>query len=91
MRARFHVLAASAVAVAGGIAFVGLVAPHLARRLVGADARRVFPLSLLIGAALLLAADTLAQSLPGVTLPVGAVLAVVGVPFFLYLLRRRPR
>lgn len=85
-------LAASSVAVVGGITFLGLIAPHIARRLVGADARRVFPLSMIIGAALLLAADTVAQLvLQPTTLPVGAVLALLGAPFFLYLARRRGR
>jgi iron complex transport system permease protein len=85
-------LAAGAVSVVGGIAFLGLVAPHLARRLTGADARRVFPLSLVLGAGLLVGADILAQvALPGVQLPVGAVVAALGAPFFLYLLGRRLR
>jgi iron complex transport system permease protein len=85
-------LAAGAVAIVGGIAFLGLVAPHLARRITGADARRVFPLSTVIGAGLLVGADILAQvALPGVQLPVGAVVAVLGAPFFLYLLWRRLR
>jgi iron complex transport system permease protein len=85
-------LAAGAVSIVGGIAFLGLVAPHLARRITGADARRVFPLSVVIGAGLLVGADILAQvALPGVQLPVGAVVAVLGAPFFLYLLRRRLR
>jgi iron complex transport system permease protein len=84
-------LAASAVAVVGGIVFVGLVAPHLARRTVGADARRLFPMSVLFGAGLLLAADIVSQTIiPSASLPVGAVLALVGAPFFLYLLFRRP-
>jgi iron complex transport system permease protein len=85
-------LAAGAVAIVGGIAFLGLVSPHLARRITGADARRVFPLSTVIGAGLLVGADILAQvALPGVQLPVGAVVAVLGAPFFLYLLWRRLR
>ncbi|HEX6817614.1 MAG TPA: iron ABC transporter permease [Ktedonobacterales bacterium] len=85
-------LATAAVSVVGGITFLGLVAPHIARRIVGADARRLFPASVLLGAAILLAADMIAQVVlwPN-TLPVGAVLAVVGAPFFLYLLSRRAR
>lgn len=82
-------LAAGAVAIVGGVAFLGLIAPHIARRITGADARRVFPLSMLLGAGLMLAADILAQvALQPISLPVGAVLAVLGAPFFLYLLRR---
>ncbi|MGH7919796.1 MAG: FecCD family ABC transporter permease, partial [Candidatus Dormibacteraceae bacterium] len=85
-------VAAGAVAIVGGVVFLGLVAPHLARRITGADARRVFPLSIVIGSGLLVGADILAQVvLPGIQLPVGAVVAVLGAPFFLYLLRRRLR
>ncbi len=85
-------LAAGAVSIVGGITFLGLVAPHLARRITGADARRIFPLSMVIGAGLLVGADILAQvALNPIELPVGAVVAVLGAPFFLYLLRRRLR
>lgn len=92
-------LTAGAVAVVGGLGFIGLVGPHIARRLVGSDARRVFPLSALITAMLLLGADTLAQSLTfqistggtssRVGLPVGALTALLGAPFFLYLVWRK--
>lgn len=83
-------LTASAVAVVGGITFLGLLAPHLARRVVGADARRLFPFSMFVGAGILLAADTLTQAISQpVSIPVGAALALLGVPFFLYLIWRR--
>jgi iron complex transport system permease protein len=92
-------LTAGAIAVVGAIGFVGLIGPHLARRLVGEDARRVFPVSVVLSAGLLLGADTLAQLLtlnpPFATtpyragLPVGAVTALLGAPFFLYLLRQK--
>jgi iron complex transport system permease protein len=83
-------LAAGAVAIVGGIVFLGVVAPHLARRITGADARRVFPLSIVLGAGLLVGADILAQvAIPGAQLPAGAVVAMLGAPFFLYLLRQR--
>ncbi|MDE2694991.1 MAG: iron ABC transporter permease [Chloroflexota bacterium] len=95
------VLAAGAVSVSGAIAFVGLMAPNAARAVVGADARRVLPLSALIGCVLLLAADLVAQSLSikppipssayRVGLPVGAVLAVFGAPLLIILLRRSIR
>ncbi len=95
------VLAAGAVSVAGAIAFVGLMAPNAARAIVGADARRVLPLSALIGCVLLLAADLVAQSLSikppipsssyRVGLPVGAVLAVFGAPLLIILIRRSIR
>lgn len=77
---------AAAVAMSGLIGFVGLVVPHLVRLLVGPNARLLLPLSALFGASFLAFADLLAR-LPG-ELPVGVVTAVVGAPFFLYLLRR---
>ena len=74
---------------AGLIGFVGLVVPHLVRLVVGPNARRLLPLSVIWGASFLALADLVAR-LPG-ELPVGIVTAVVGAPFFLYLLRRLPR
>lgn len=96
-------LDAGAVAVVGPIGFVGLIGPHMARSLVGGDVRRMFPLSVLLAAMLLIAADILARTLTigwvgwltglnipdGAGLPVGAVTALLGAPFFLYLLLRR--
>jgi len=91
-------LTAGAVAVVGAIGFIGLIGPHIARRLIGDDARRVFLLSALLTAAILLGADVVAQGLtitppfPTTTaragLPVGAVTALLGAPFFLYLARK---
>ncbi len=84
-------LTAGAVSVIGAVSFVGLVAPHLTRRLVGQDARRLFPLTALLGAALLLVADILARGIVGIIdLPVGAVMALIGAPFLIYMLRQRP-
>jgi iron complex transport system permease protein len=83
-------LTASAVAVVGGITFLGLIAPHMARRVVGSDARRLFLFSMVLGADILLAADNVTQVISQpVTLPVGAALALLGVPFFPYLVWRR--
>jgi iron complex transport system permease protein len=80
-------LTASAVAIVGGIVFLGLIAPHIARRLVGIDARKLFPFSMIVGAGLMLAADTAAQAITHpLALPVGAVLALFGAPFFLVLI-----
>jgi iron complex transport system permease protein len=74
----------ASVAVAGSIGFVGLVAPHLVRRLVGSDPARVLVPAALAGAALLLAADIAVRLAPGVVeIKVGVVTALVGVPFFL--------
>ncbi len=84
------ILTAAAVSVVGALGFLGLIAPHLARRLVGNDARRLFPLSALMGSVLLMMADILARALTRlVDLPVGAVMALLGAPFLIYLLRRR--
>jgi iron complex transport system permease protein len=77
---------AAAVAVSGLIGFVGLVVPHVVRLVVGPNARVVLPLSALGGAALLAYADLAARLLGEI--PVGVVTAVIGAPFFLFLLRR---
>ena len=80
--------AASAVAVSGLIGFVGIIVPHVARRLAGPSYRLVLPLSLLIGAGFLVLADTLARTAvsPG-ELPIGVVTALVGSPVFIWILR----
>ncbi|MBI2763930.1 MAG: iron chelate uptake ABC transporter family permease subunit [Chloroflexi bacterium] len=77
---------AAAVAISGLIGFVGLVAPHVVRLLVGPNARLVLPLAALLGASLMVGADLVARLLGEI--PVGVVTAVVGAPFFLALLRR---
>ena len=84
------VLCGAATAVTGPIAFVGLVVPHFCRMLVGPDHRWLLPFSALGGAALLLAADVIGRVVarPG-EVPVGIVTAVIGAPFFIWLLRRR--
>ncbi len=83
-------LAAGAVATAGPIAFVGLIAPHVARALTGPDYRWILPYSALIGAILLLAGDVLGRVVarPG-EVEVGIVSALVGAPVFIALVRRR--
>jgi iron complex transport system permease protein len=81
---------AISVALAGTIAFVGLVVPHIIRLLIGPDHRFLLPVSALGGAILLLLADTLARTLLSpVELPVGLVTAFLGAPFFISLLRNR--
>jgi ABC-type Fe3+-siderophore transport system permease subunit len=77
---------AAAVAISGLIGFVGLVVPHVVRLVVGPAAHRVVPLSAILGAALLSAADLVARLVGDV--PVGVVTALLGAPFFLFLLRR---
>ncbi|QDI92079.1 iron ABC transporter permease [Salicibibacter halophilus] len=82
----------AAVAVAGIIGFIGLVIPHITRALVGLDYRYILPCSAILGSLLLVIADILARlvNAPYET-PVGAITALVGVPFFLYLARREGR
>ena len=83
---------AAAVAFTGIIGFVGLVVPHIMRRLWGGDARRLMPLSILGGAAFLLLADILARTLMAPQeLPVGIITALAGAPFFLLILRQSRR
>ena len=85
-------LAGGAVAVAGPIAFVGLVIPHVARFLVGADYRWILPYSTLLGAIFLVASDVAARLvLQPIELPVGVMTALIGGPFFVYLVRWRVR
>ena len=82
-------LTAGAITLSGSIGFVGLVIPHLVRLIVGADHRILLPASALSGGALLIIADTLARTiLSPQQLPVGILTALIGVPLFLYLLRR---
>ncbi|MCC6928610.1 MAG: iron ABC transporter permease [Gemmatimonadaceae bacterium] len=82
------ILAAATVAVAGLVGFVGLMVPHLARSLVGARARPVLIASALCGAILVVAADVAARTVRApAELPLGAVTALLGVPFFLWRLR----
>jgi iron complex transport system permease protein len=76
----------AAVAISGTIGFVGLVVPHLLRLAIGPDHRLLLPASLLFGASLLTLADLGARLVGGV--PVGIITALIGAPFFLYLLRR---
>ena len=83
-------MTAAAVAVAGMIGFVGLVVPHMMRLIVGADHRYLIPASALGGASILLLTDAAARTLiPPLEIPVGALTALFGAPYFLYLLKRR--
>ncbi|WP_318351359.1 iron-dicitrate ABC transporter permease FecC [Klebsiella quasipneumoniae] len=83
-------LVGACVSVAGPVAFISLLVPHLARFWAGFDQRNVLPVSMLLGATLMLMADVLARALafPG-DLPAGAVLALIGSPCFVWLVRRR--
>lgn len=96
------VLAASSVSVVGGVAFLGMMGPHLARTLVGSDLRRLVVAAAFVGAILLVAADLMARTFSldwipflgvetesGSRIPVGAFTALLGAPFFIYLIRGR--
>ncbi|MFJ5763788.1 FecCD family ABC transporter permease [Lysinibacillus sp. NPDC093210] len=86
------ILAGSAVALVGNLAFVGLMVPHIVRSLVGTDYRFVLPMSALIGGLLMVAADLLARivNAPYET-PVVAIISIIGLPFFLLLVRKGGR
>ena len=84
-------MTASAVSFTGIIGWVGLVIPHIARLLVGPHFSRLLPVSLLLGATFLLLTDTLARNIAGIELPLGILTALVGAPFFMYLLARGGR
>ncbi|MDD9150155.1 MULTISPECIES: FecCD family ABC transporter permease [unclassified Sporolactobacillus] len=82
-------LAGSCVAVGGGVTFLGLIAPHIARRLTGPNYEYVLPLAALLGACILLLSDTVARVIIApMELPVGIVLSILGAPYFIYLLMR---
>ncbi|WDF51383.1 iron ABC transporter permease [Paenibacillus sp. KACC 21273] len=82
-------ISAACVAVSGGIGFIGLLGPHIARRLVGPRYEHVIPVSALIGAVLLLTADMVGRSLlQNSEIPAGVMVAIIGAPYFLYLLAR---
>lgn len=84
------ILCGSAVAIAGPIGFVGLVTPHMARQLVGIDYRKVIPITALLEAILLVGADLVVRSVAApFEIPLGAITALIGVPFFLYLANRK--
>lgn len=81
-------LTGSSVAVSGTIGFIGLVIPHISRMLIGVDYRKLLPLSAVLGSVLLLLADIASRMInPPYETPVGVLTALIGVPFFLYLVR----
>ncbi|WP_442954767.1 FecCD family ABC transporter permease [Paenibacillus sp. SYP-B4298] len=85
-------LISAGVAVAGGVGFVGLIAPHIARRLVGIAYKYVLPVSGLVGMLMVLVGDFIGKTVfAPAELPVGIVISVIGVPYFIYLMFRRQR
>ncbi|KAF6509319.1 ABC-type Fe3+-siderophore transport system permease component [Geobacillus stearothermophilus] len=85
-------LTGASVAIAGNITFIGLMVPHLVRAIAGADYRFVIPLSATVGASAMVLADTAARTVnaPFET-PVAAIIAVIGLPFFLFVVRKQGR
>jgi iron complex transport system permease protein len=84
-------IAAVCVSVSGIIGFVGLLIPHMMRLLTGPDNRRLIPISLLAGAILLLAADTLTRTVLPSEIPIGVLTALIGGPFFCYIFRKQQK
>lgn len=85
-------LAGVSVAITGPIGFVGLAVPHIARLIVGSDYKFLLPMSMAVGSTLVLMGDTFARTVASpIELPVGLIMAIIGAPFFLYLLRRGAR
>ncbi|PRX71854.1 bacillibactin ABC transporter integral membrane protein [Cohnella sp. SGD-V74] len=83
-------IVSACVSVAGGIGFIGLIAPHIAKRLVGSAHQRILPICAIVGALLVLTADFIGKTLfSPVELPAGIIVAILGVPSFVYLLYRR--
>ena len=80
---------AASIAVSGMIGWVGLVVPHLCRKLVGSNFRVLLPCSMLAGAAFLLLVDNLSRNLLATEIPIGILTAFTGAPFFLYLMLRK--
>lgn len=82
-------LAAVSTAMVGIIGFIGLMVPHIARRIIGSDYTFLLPMSMVIGAITLLSGDTLGRTIASpIELPVGALMAIIGGPFFIYLLKK---
>lgn len=85
-------MTAAIVSYTGIIGFVGLVAPHIVRMVIGADNRYLIPASMAFGAALLLSADVIARVIVSPSsLPVGVIMAFLGGPLFLYLILKKKK
>ncbi len=81
-------ITATSVAVCGIVGWVGLMVPHLGRMLFGPDHRQLLPASLSIGVSYLLVMDTIARTASTAEIPLGILTAIIGAPFFAYLLRK---
>ncbi|UWD49871.1 iron ABC transporter permease [Clostridioides difficile] len=81
------ILSGVSTSVAGSISFLGLIAPHIGRKIIGSKHKRLIPVSALIGTLLLLVADTISRNLLApIEIPVGIVVSIIGVPYFIYLM-----
>jgi iron complex transport system permease protein len=81
-------ITAAAVCISGTIGWIGLVIPHIGRALVGPDHQRLIPVSILLGATYLLVIDDITRAATTIEIPIGILTAIIGVPFFVYLLYR---
>lgn len=84
-------LTASAVSISGVIGWIGLVIPHIARMLIGSDHKQLLPASMLLGASYLLLVDNISRALTTVELPLGILTALIGAPFFIFLMMQKER
>lgn len=85
-------LAGISVSIVGSISYVGLIIPHISRFLVGMDYRNIIPASIVLGSLLMVVADLFSRAInPPFEAPLGAIIAIIGVPFFLYLARKERR
>lgn len=82
-------LAAASVSVTGGITFIGLMAPHIAKGLVGPRNQLFIPVAILLGGWLLLVADTIGRNIIDTTIPAGIMVSLIGAPYFVYLLLKK--
>ena len=82
-------LTAAAVSVSGMIGWIGLVIPHLCRKMVGSDCRWLFPAVMIFGASFLLLVDNISRNLLAVEIPIGILTAFIGAPFFIFLMTRK--
>ena len=84
-------ITAASVSVSGMIGWVGLVIPHMCRKLIGNDYRYLLPASMMMGAVFLLVVDNISRNLLAVEIPIGILTAFVGAPFFIYLIVRQEK
>ena len=84
-------ITAASVSVSGMIGWVGLVIPHMCRKLIGNDYRYLLPASMMMGAVFLLVVDNISRNLLAVEIPIGILTAFVGAPFFIYLIVKQEK